>query len=399
VLGRNDIRESFEDDMSSDRSKARRRGHGEGSIYQRADGRWVAVLDLGYVGGKRKRQTFYRKTRKEASAKLNEELANLRKGGIVASSDTTVESFLTMWLEQSVQGHKAPRTVESYTSIIDRHIVPEIGRYRIGRLDQSHVQMMLNRKKAEGLSARTVAYIRAVLRTAFNDAMQRGIIVRNVAAFAKPPRGDKREPHPFTLEEIRRFFASVADDRHEAAYVIAGTLGLRRGEVLGLRWSDVDEQVGAITVRQQVQRVGGKDQLLPLKTKKSVRTLPLTTSLREALQRRKQQQAQERLLAGDRWQESELIFTSTVGTVLNPGNFYERYRQALKRADLAGHTFHDLRHTASTLLVRQGVHPRVAMEILGHSQISVTMDVYAHVVGDSMRDALASIENALEGEK
>lgn len=383
----------------SDRSKTRRRGHGEGSIYQRADGRWVAVIDLGYVGGKRKRQTFYRKTRKEAAAKLNEELANLRKGGIVASSDTTVESFLRMWLEETVQGHKAPRTVESYTSTIQQHIIPELGRYRIGKLDQSHVQTMLNSKKASGLSARTVAYIRAILRAALNDAMQRGIVVRNVAAFSKPPRGEKRDAQPFTIEEVRRFFASIADDRFEAAYVIAGTLGLRRGEVLGLRWLDIDEQGGTLTVRQQVQRVEGKDQIQPLKTKRSIRTLPLTTNVREALDRRMQHQAEERMLAGDRWQESGLVFTSTVGTIMNPGNFYNRYRQALDRAGLPPHTFHDLRHTASTLLVRQGVHPRVAMEILGHSQIAVTMDVYSHVVGDSMRDAMASIEGALEGEK
>jgi integrase len=380
-------------------TKKRRRGHNEGSIYQRADGRWVAVIDLGYVAGKRVRKTFYRKTRKEAAAKLNEELANLRRGGIVASSDTTVESFLRLWLQESVQGHKAPRTVESYTSLIERHIIPEIGRHRLGKLDQSHVQQMLNRKRDDGLSARTVAYLRAILRAALNDAMQRGILVRNVAAFAKPPRGEKREPHPFALDEIRRFFAAVADDRHEAAYVIAGTLGLRRGEVLGLSWSDVHDRAGTITVRRQVQRVGGRDQLLPLKTRKSERTLPLTTNIREALRRRKQHQEQERLLAGDRWQESGLIFTSTVGTMMNPGNFYTRYRQALERAGLSDHTFHDLRHTASTLLVRQGVHPRVAMEILGHSQIAVTMDVYAHVVGDSMREAVASIEGALEGEK
>jgi integrase len=385
--------------MSSDRSKARRRGHGEGSIYQRADGRWVAVIDLGYVGGKRKRQTFYRKTRKEAAAKLNEELANLRKGGIVASSDTTVESFLRMWLEQSVQGHKAPRTVESYTSTIEQHIIPHIGRHRIGKLDQSHVQTMLNVKKASGLSARTVAYIRVILRAALNDAIQRGIIVRNVAAFSKAPRGGKRDAQPFALEEVRQFFASIADDRHEAAYVIAGTLGLRRGEVLGLQWSDIDEEAGTIAVRQQVQTVNGKPQILPLKTQRSVRTLPLTTSVRDALNRRKHHQAQERLLAGDRWQETDLVFASSIGTIMHPGNFYTRYRQALERAGLPPHTFHDLRHTASTLLVRQGVHPRVAMEILGHSQIVVTMNVYAHVVGESMRDAMTSIEVALEGDK
>ena len=385
--------------MSSDRSKGRRRGHGEGSIYQRADGRWVAVIDLGYVGGKRKRQTFYRKTRKEAAAKLNEELANLHKGGAVTSSDTTIEVFLRMWLEESVRGHSAPSTVESYTGMIETHIIPELGRYRIGKLDQSHVQSMLNRKAASGLSARTVAYMRAILRAALNDAIQRGVVARNVAAHAKPPRGDKRQPKPFTISEVRRLFASVSGDRYEAAYIIAGTLGLRRGEVLGLRWTDVNAEAGVIRVEQQVQRVGGKDRIMPLKTKKSARTLPLTNNVRDALERRVQHQEQERMLAGDRWQESGLIFTSTLGTMMNPGNFYTRYRQALKNANMDGHTFHDLRHTASTLLVRQGVHPRVAMEILGHSNISVTMDVYSHVVGDSMRDAMTSIEGALEGDE
>jgi len=385
--------------VSSDRSKGRRRGHGEGSIYQRSDGRWVAVIDLGYVGGKRKRQTFYRKTRKEAAAKLNEELANLQKGGVISSSMTTVESFLRLWLEESVVGHNAPSTVESYTSMIETHIIPEIGHYRIGKLDQSHVQGMLNRKTQSGLSARTVSYLRAILRAALNSAIQRDVVARNVAAYAKPPRGEKREAKPFTLDEIRQFFASLSKDRYEAAYVIAGTLGLRRGEVLGLRWSDIDDAAGVIKVRHQVQRVGGKDQIMPLKTKKSIRNLPLTKNVADALERRRGHQEQEQLLAGGRWQESGLVFTSTIGTMMNPGNFYSRYKEALKKVKLEDHTFHDLRHTATTMLVQQGVHPRVAMEILGHSNISVTMDVYSHVVGDSMRDAMESIEDALGSEK
>lgn len=383
----------------SDRRKARRRGHGEGSIHQRKDGRWVAVIDLGYVGGKRKRKTWYRKTRKEAAAKLTEELANLQRGGIVATSDTTLEAFLRSWLETSIKETRAPRTVESYTQMVENHIIPEIGRIRIGKLAPKDVQGMMSRKKASGLSARTVNYLRAILRSALASAVKQEIVARNVASFTESARGDSREPKPMTLEELQRFFDTVEGDRHEVAYVIAGTYGLRRGEVLGLRWSDIDEEAGVFHVRQQVQRVDGKDQILPLKTKSSRRTLPLTANVRKALRGRVISQANEKAIAGDRWVENDLVITSSIGTPLNPANFYNRYKQLLEKAGLEGHTFHDLRHSATTLLVRQGVHPRVAMEILGHSQISVTMDVYAHVVGDSVKDAFTSIEDMLGGEK
>jgi integrase len=357
------------------------------------------VIDLGYVAGKRTRKTWYRKTRKEAAAKLNEELANLRRGGLVATADVTLEAYLRSWLETSVKGNRALRTVESYTQMIESHIIPELGRIKLGKLTPKDVQGMMNRKKASGLSARTVAYLRAILRSALTSAVKQEIIVRNVASFTESPRGEKREPKPFTVEETKAFFAAVHNDRHEAAYVIAGTYGLRRGEVLGMRWSDIDFEAGVFHIRQQVQRVDGKDQVLPLKTKSSRRTLPLTKSVVEALERRRVHQAEDRLLAGDRWQESGLVITSSIGTPLNPGNFYTRYKQQLEEVGLEGHNFHDLRHTATTLLVRQGVHPRVAMEILGHSQISVTMDVYAHVVGDSVKDAFTSIEDALGGGK
>lgn len=383
----------------SDRQKARRRGHGEGSIHQRKDGRWVAVVDLGYVGGKRKRKTWYRKTRKEAAAKLNEELANLRKGGIVASADVTLEAFLRSWLETSIKGNRAPRTVESYTAMVENHIIPDLGRIRLGKLTQADIQSMMTRKRASGLSARTVNYLRAILRSALTTAVKNDIVARNVASFTESARGEKREPKPFTPEELRVFWDTVNGHPLEVGFVIAGTYGLRRGEVLGLRWSDIDEEEGVIHVRQQVQRVDGKDQVLPLKTKSSRRTLPLTANVQKALRGRVISQDKEKVIAGERWVDTGLIITSSIGTPLNPGNFYTRYKQLLKDAGLEGHTFHDLRHTATSMLVRQGVHPRVAMEILGHSQISVTMDVYAHVMGDSVRDAFSSIEKAMEGDK
>lgn len=394
--------------MGDAQTKRRRRGHGEGSVYQRADGRWVAVVDLGYVDGKRKRHTFYRATRKEAAAKLNEELVRVQRGGVSPSPTMTVEAFLRTWLEETIDGHRAARTVESYRSLVDLHIGPQIGRIRLGKLTQSDVQAMLDRKAAAGLSARTVAYIRAVMRSALTDAMRRGMLDRNVAQYAQPPRGEAREPVPFTDGELDRLFQTVRErtetlvtdgvrsniigDRFEAAYLIAGTYGLRRGEVLGIRWQDIDTENRELRIRQQVQRVGGRDQVVPLKTRKSRRTLPLTTDVEAALERRTQRQAQERAFAGDDWQESGLVFTSTKGTPLNPQNFYTRYQGILGEAGLEGHTFHDLRHSAATLLARRGVPPRVAMEILGHADISTTMNIYTHIMGDTLRDVFASRE-------
>lgn len=184
--------------------------------------------------------------------------------------------------------------------------------------------------------------------------------------------------------------SEIVGDRYEAAYLIAGTYGLRRGEVLGIRWGDIDAEQRELRIRQQVQRAGGKVQVLPLKTKRSRRTLPLTTEVEDALERRKQRQEEERAFAGDRWEESGLVFTSTTGTALDPGTFYTRYQDILEEAGLEGHTFHDLRHSAATLLARRGVPPRVAMEILGHSNIATTMNIYTHIMGDTLRDVFAS---------
>lgn len=395
--------------MSDSQTKRRRRGHGEGSIYKRQDGRWVGVVDLGYAEGKRKRKSVYGDTRKEVATKLAEELARAQRGGgVTMSSSMTAAAFMEIWLKETIEGHRAARTSESYRSLVTQHISPQIGHIRLGKLTQSDVQGMLDRKAASGLSARTVDYIRAVLRSALTDAMRRGMLDRNVAQYAQPPRGEAREPVPFRDEELDRLFRTVRErketyiedgvrsdvvgDRYEAAYLIAGTYGLRRGEVLGFTWQAIDTERGELHIRQQVQRAGGRDQVMPLKTKRSRRTLPLTPDVEAALERRKTRQAQERAFAGDVWTESDLVFTSTKGTPLNPQNFYTRYKAILEEAGLAGHTFHDLRHSAASLLARRGVPARVAMEILGHSDISITMNVYTHVMGDTLREVFASRE-------
>jgi len=378
--------------------KKRRRGHGEGSIYRRSDGRWCSVVDLGYINGKRVRKTVYGKTRKEVADKLPTLLTAQQQGMALPTSTTKVSAFLTRWLEEAVKPTNAARTHESYSQLIEKHISPMIGRHRLDKLSRSHVQHMLNLKTEEGLSARTVQYLRSVLRIALNDAIKWELLTRNVAALAEPPRQNHDEVTPLSADQIRTLFNEVADDRLEALYVIAGTLGLRKGECMGLRWSDIDLETKSMTVRKQVQRIDGREQLVDLKTQKSRRTLPLPDAVVKALRRRQEREKLDIMLAGSRWRGEEwgLVFPSTIGTPLNGSNILQQLKRHLDRAGLPAFDFKTLRHTAATTLAMQGVPTRTAMAILGHSQMATTTDVYSHVIEDSMRSAVDSVELAYQ---
>lgn len=375
----------------------RRRGRGEGGITKRKDGRWEATIDVGYVSGVRKRKRFYGKTRREVAGKLNRALSDRDRGALLNSADTRLDAYLLNWLERFIQSRRSEKTYESYKAMVETHINPHLGHRKLGKLTPAHVQDFMTVKSGEGLSARTVNYLRAILRSALTKAVGEELVYRNVAAIVEPvPAKRTREPSPLTIEQARAFFEEIEGDRFEAAYLIAAHLGLRRGEILGLRWIDVDTQNAVIRVRQQVQRIGNQDKITGLKTKASERTLPLAPNIIAALEARKDHQATEKALAGDDWTETRLVFTNTKGGLQNPANFYAMYKRRMKAAGIVDDdgrspTFHDLRHTATSMLVRQGVPQRVAMEILGHSNIAVTMDVYAHVVEDSMRDAISAV--------
>lgn len=375
--------------------KKRRRGHGEGSIYRRADGRWCSVVDLGYQNGKRVRKTVYGKTRKEVADLLPALLTSQQQGVALPTSQTKLSDFLQRWLDEAVKPTNAATTSESYRMIVEKHISPMIGNHRLDKLTRSHVQQMLNAKTAAGLSPRTVQYIRAVLRTALNDAIKWELITRNVAALAESPRQDQDEVRPLTAEQVTRLFEAVKDDRLEALYIVAGTLGLRRGESVGLRWIDIDFDAQTISIRKQVQLADGKPHLVDLKTRRSRRTLPMTDDVRLALRRRQERERVDRMLAGSRWKGDEwgLVFPSTIGTPLNGSNLLLQIRKHYSAAGIpTDFDFKTLRHTAATILAMQGVHARVAMAILGHSQVATTMEIYSHVVDASTREAVQSVE-------
>jgi integrase len=366
---------------------AKRRGHGEGSIWQRSDGRWEARIDLGYQGGKRRRKAFYGTTRREVSDQLKAALHTQQLGLPVAVQRQTLGQFLSKWLEDSVRPTVRPKTFDSYAQLVRLYIGPELGNIQLGKLSPQDIQHLLNKLLKSGLAPRTVQYCHAILKMALGRAYKWSLVPRNVAQLVDPPRSRRYEMRSLDPEEARTFLQTVRSDRLEALYSVAIALGLRQGEALGLRWEDVDIDKCTLKVRYALQRIDGKPQLVEPKTHKSRRTIFMPQVTVNALRAHRVRQLEERLVAGTRWKESGLVFTSSIGTSLDPRNAFRLFQEALQRAGLPHIRFHDLRHTCASLLLAQGVHPRVVMETLGHSQISLTMDTYSHVIPALQRDA------------
>lgn len=236
-----------------------------------------------------------------------------------------------------------------------------------------------------------------MLRDALNCALRWGFIQRNAATLVDPPRISRTEVRPLTREQTRQFLDAVAGDRFESLYLVAIATGLRQGELLGLQWNDVDLNGGTVRVRHSLQRVTGTLTLVEPKTERSRRTVKLPAIALSALHAQRRRQAEARLLAGSRWRDSGFVFATTIGTPLDATNVTHAFRRALLKAGLPRQRFHDLRHTAASLLLLQGVHPRVVMDVLGHSQISLTMNTYAHVMPALQHEAADRMDSVLRG--
>jgi len=314
----------------------------------------------------------------------------------VAVQHENVRSVLLRWLEDT-RARVRPRTYERFEGIVRLHILPSLGPIRLDRLAPQHVQALLNRKSEEGLAPQSVKHIRTVLGMALNRAVRWQLIPRNVAALTDAPKIERKPVKPLSPEEAQRLLLAAKGHYLEALLSVAVALGMRRGEVLGLSWSDIDLESGQIRVNKSLQRVERKLQLVNPKTNQSRRVIALPDVVVRALKRHKARQLEQRLAAGANWVEAGLVFTTRKGTPLEPRNVVRDFKHLLKRADLPETRFHDLRHTAASLLLAQGVHPRAVMEILGHSRISLTMDTYSHVMPATLRDAAESMDRALGG--
>jgi len=369
------------------------RGHGEGTIKHRTDGRWEAQITL--ATGKRK--SLYGKTRKEAQDKLRSALRDVDAGLELSAGRETVERFLDRWLEGAVRPTVRPKTHHDYAQLARLYIKPALGRVQLTKLTPQHVQTMMADMTAAGLSPRTVQYTRAVLRRALVQGLKWGLVARNVATLVDPPRSAKKRVTPPTAAQARAFldFVRGQNDRLWPLLTVAIMTGMRQAELLGLRWSDVNLQTGEVHVAHAIQRIDGEWRFVEPKSKRSVRTLSLTAEAAEALAAQRVRQIEERLVAGDRWRDMGLVFTSGVGTPIEPSNLNRRLHALQAGAGLPPNGMHSFRHCFASVLVAQGVSPRVVMEALGHTQISLTMDTYSHVMPAALQDAANALTAAL----
>jgi integrase len=307
----------------------------------------------------------------------------------------TVAEYLEYWLHQSVKPRVRPLTFAGYSVNVSKHLVPTLGKIRLDRLTPQDVQEMMNRRLTDGFSPKTVAYVHQVLRTALELARRWELIDRNVASLVDPPRRQRPKIRPLAPDKARQFLNSVRGHRLEALFSVALAIGLRQGEALGLRWEDLDMAAGVLRVNHQLQRVDGRLTLVEPKTDRSRRALVIPPSVIEHLHDHERRQLAERLWAGSKWIESGLVFTSRLGGPLQARQVIREFHKALKDAGLKRIRFHDLRHSCATLLLVQGVSPRVVMDILGHSEIAITMDTYSHVIPELQREAADKMESLL----
>jgi integrase len=381
------------------------RARREGSIYQRkSDGRWCASVTL--PDGARK--VFYAQTQRAALAKLQAFTRAPRSPS--AGKAETVSQFLERWISTSLPGRVAigrlaSSTAASYEAQIRRHILPALGTVQLTELSPAQVRAWLAVKVAETshrgtpLSPRTVAYLHAVLRAALADAVREERLERNVAQLVTPPRAAAPAVHPLDREELAAVLRAVEDDRLRALWVTLLSLGLRRGEALALRWLDLDIAEGRVTISRSLQRLrapGEKSGRLVESATKTGRsdTLAIPPILAEALETHRRLQARERMAARV-WVDPGLVFTTTVGTPLEPRNVNRAWAAVCAKARIRPVRVHDLRHTAATLLLAQGVDMKTVQATLRHSRMATTADIYSHVTEELQRTAANRMEDAL----
>jgi integrase len=372
-----------------------RRGNGEGSITRRKDGLYMARYTVQTPTGK-KRKALYGKTRQEVAEKLTRAMAD-RDGGLVFDADNMkVGEYLERWLVDSVLDTVRPTTYERYEQIVRIHIRPALGAMKLKNLAPVHVRGLYREKLQTGLSARTVQYIHVTLHKALKQAVQDGLIPRNTTEAVKPPQVRREEIRPLSAEQVKVLLETACGDRLEALFVLAIHTGLRQGELLGLKWEDVDLEDGTLRVRRTLATAKGGPVLMAPKTKSSRRSVKLTQGAMDALRSHLKGQLQEIDRAGPLWQENGLVFASEIGEFLDRRYLTSRrFKALLKRAQLPEIRFHDLRHTCATLLLSSNVNPKIVSEMLGHATIAITLDTYSHVLPNMRDQAAAAMEEAL----
>jgi len=367
-----------------------KRGHGEGSIYQRKDGRWAASISV--EGGKRK--TFYGATRKEVQEKLRIALNEQKQGILATGPQQTVKLYLEQWFEDV---HKPTLRITSYArygTLLRKHILPVIGHIQLQKLTAQQVQALYTRKVKEGMAPKTIQNIHGLLHKALDNALKWGLVPRNVCDAVSTPRLPHHEIFPLTKEQAQHLVEKIQGHQLEALLVFALVTGMREGELCALRWHDISIDEMTVQVCRTVAHVTRYGYVEnETKTVKGRRMIVLPPFLIDLLKQHRERQAQARLKIGDKWVEKGLVFCNTHGNYLHPDYLMLRFHQLLDEIGLPRIRFHDLRHSTATILLSMGVHPKVVQELLGHSQISMTLDIYSHVLPSLQKEAMGKLDD------
>ncbi len=372
------------------------RGNGEGSISKRKDGRYMARYTVQTPDGPKQKTIMGRKgeSRDDVAKRLTKAMAD-RDGGLVFDSQSvTVGEYLERWLSDSVRDTVRPSTYKSYGRMVSNHLVPSVGRVKLSRLKPHDLRGLYREKLDSGLSTRTVRYMHTIAKKALKDAVRMEMIPRNPADAVDPPKLVQEEMQPMSADQVKALLAA-ATERLAAFYTVAVHTGMRPGEMLALRWDDVDLEASPATARVNRSRSTSGEISEP-KTARSRRNIELSGAAASTLRAHRKRQLEERMRLSGLWEDQGLVFPSEIGTPLSHHNLIRSFKRNLRRAALP-ETFrlYDLRHTCATLLLSRNVYPKYVQEMLGHASITLTLDTYSHVIPGMDGGTASAMDEAL----
>lgn len=369
-----------------------RRGKGEGSIFKRKDGTWSARIEVGRdANGKRIRKDVYGKTKKAVTDELTRLQSQKSGGTLIPDDQKNMTTFLDWWLDNAAVLTVRPKTLEWYRQVCATHIKPKLGTVKLQKLTPTHIQNLIAEMARNKKSPRMRQIVYALLHRALVVAVKQGMIARNVVEAVDRPTVPKHEITPMTAEQAGKFLAAAEEDRLFAMYALALGTGMRQGELFGLEWSDIDLKAGTLQVRRTLVDIKGVFTTNEPKTDSGRRLIELPEFCTAALWAHKAQSLTEGLAGNER------VFTTPEGKPLTRSSVtHGSFRHILKRAGITGIRFHDLRHTTATLLLAAGTHPKVVQERLGHSQISMTLDIYSHCLPSMQKEAATKLDGLLK---
>lgn len=367
-----------------------KRANNEGTIHQLPSKNWRCQVILNG-----KRLSFTAKTKRGCADWLKEKVNKVDAGLSLGASTQTLEEYLKTWLS-SIQNSVRPGTYYQYSMTCRLHILPALGRLRLCEVHPALIQKLYASKLQAGISPRTVEIIHAVLHRAFEQAVKLDILGRNPVKATTPPKVQAKEMHFYDESQANQLLLAARGNRNEALYHLAIATGLRQSELLGLKWADLDWQKRSLRVQRQLKRGFKKgDYFSQPKTKNGCRTVVLGKTSIALLRDHMQRQNLERIIAGDSWQESDLIFPTPIGTPKNQSNLYREFMIFITEAGLPKIRFHDLRHSAATIMLNHGVPAIIVSKRLGHYKVSMTLDIYGHLIPEMQNDAAELIDELI----